>query len=94
VKGLRTAELLLRRSSYSTKPLEDALVEAFGNSELFGAQDKDSGNKLKVGVTAVSSTGSKAYLLSNYNTIHRATQPSYIRFRPQALSQEVKVWEA
>lgn len=56
-------------SKYETRPLQEALMEAFSEDEyLFGGpRDTESYNSsIKVGVTATSTAGS-AVVLSNYN---------------------------
>ncbi|KAI1264025.1 hypothetical protein F5Y18DRAFT_418041 [Xylariaceae sp. FL1019] len=70
-RGIRHLEAAWKGSRYETKAFENALQEAFGDSPLFGSLPQHPGtNKLsplKVAVLAVSGSGTKANILSNYN---------------------------
>jgi hypothetical protein len=95
----RHVQLLVKKSKYESRPLNQALKSTFtSDSVLFGrpaAQDR-----LKVAVTATSGSGSQAYVMSNYNTKNRRSSKderkgaSYIRYRPDNPSNEIKIWEA
>ncbi|KAI9158039.1 Calcium-independent phospholipase A2-gamma [Paramyrothecium foliicola] len=102
IQGLRYVEVMIKKSRYETKPLEDALRATFGEDKLFGKREKNGVRRLKVAVTAVSEAGQRAYVLSNYNVRNYATSSSassgpkldYQRYRTQRPEDELKVWEA
>jgi hypothetical protein len=55
-------------TKYRTKPIEDALQEAFGRELLFGGSHDDASSYfVKVAATAATETGDQAVLLTNYN---------------------------
>jgi hypothetical protein len=100
---IKHIQLLLKRSKYETKTLVSALQEAFNqDSVLFRPQAHEPFHRLKVAVTATSSSGSKSYVLSNYNTKNSGSELgdrqntglSYVRYRPDLPGDEIKVWEA
>ena len=56
------------RSKYRTKPLEKALLQAFGDESMFGGVPEDmSGSARKVAVTAATETGEEVVIFTNYN---------------------------
>lgn len=59
-------------SRYDTRPLQDALIEVFGDSQyLFGGQreaKEAGGMEVKVAVTATSAAGSSV-VFANYNRL-------------------------
>ncbi|KAI4204204.1 MAG: hypothetical protein LQ350_001395 [Teloschistes chrysophthalmus] len=76
-------------SQYETRPLEEALVGAYGEEDfLFGGSrfllDGDDGNNAKVGVVTTSATNLPV-ILTNYN---RSCSEK------QKLQSELKIWEA
>lgn len=81
-------------SIYETRPLQDALVEAFGDNQyLFGGKRDDPGSMdVKVAVTATSAAG-QGVVLANYNRLC-TEKLSYHFQRPDKLYGEVKTWEA
>lgn len=93
MKGIRRIQLLVKHSKYETTPLEAALVNSFGRAKLFDGEDSTA--RLRTAVTAVSSSGSRAWLLSNYNSLQGSGfKPDYHRYRPQSPEDEVLTWEA
>lgn len=95
---IKHVQLLMKKSKYETRALMSALQEAFKQDiVLFRPQANENLNRLKVAVTATSSSGSKPYVLSNYNTKNSGGQDSslfYVRYRPDSPGDEIKVWEA
>jgi hypothetical protein len=100
---IKHVQLLLKKSKYETRALVAALQEVFKpDSILFRPQANERVSRLKVAVTATSSSGSKSYVLSNYNTKNSGSGPgdrentslSYVRYRPNSPGDEIKVWEA
>ena len=86
--------MFVKYSKYETRPLEKALQSAFESDlPLFRSSTFDDTERLKVAVTATSASGSKAYVLSNYNAPH-STGMEYSRLRPNASVDEFYVWEA
>ena len=104
LQGYRHLQMFVKKSRYETKPLTSALHTAFTSRAcLFGQALPDGQPRpLKVAVTATSSSGSKSYVLSNYNTKNSSalrggrSGPSlpYMRYRPSQPEREMKVWEA
>ena len=103
IKGFRLVQIFVKKSRYETKPLQNALQHTFGSEEvLFDRIGKEHSRRLKVAVTTTSASGSKAYLLSNYNTKNTPsmqnresnTTPSYQRLRTTRRGNEMLVWEA
>ncbi|KAJ8132294.1 hypothetical protein O1611_g1330 [Lasiodiplodia mahajangana] len=100
--GIRHLELIIKRSKYETKPIEDELRSAFGESILFGNRQKNGCQRLKVAVAAVSEAGTKPLVISNYNTSDEfgsatfggKSKPNYGRYRPTRREDELSVWEA
>jgi len=97
--GLREIQLFFRNSAYESTSFENALKQTFTPDKvLFGSEEPPLPGRLKVAVTATSSSGEKAYLLSNYNTNHHSASHrnglEYIRYRSRLPAHEVKVWEA
>jgi len=100
---IKHVQLLMKKSKYETRALVSALQEAFKQDiVLFRPQATERHTRLKVAVTATSSSGSKPYVLSNYNTKNSGSGPgdrldsslSYVRYRPNSPGDEIKVWEA
>ena len=84
----------MKHSRYEAKPLEAALKEAFGEWDtLFGLRYSDQSPRLKVAVTATTSSGRRAVILSNYN-IRQIGPKKYTRYGPDDPSGEIFVWEA
>ncbi|KAI1771432.1 hypothetical protein F4818DRAFT_454557 [Hypoxylon cercidicola] len=85
-------------SKYQTLTLEKAFTSAFTDYlYLFGGErpDQRNGSSVKVAVTATSSDGTKAYVISNYNRRQQGHKPASYHFqRPESASAELKVWEA
>lgn len=101
LKFYKHLQVVVKKSKYESKPLVNALKNTFTSSTpLFGGRTSQS--RLKVAVTATSSSGSQAYVMSNYNTWNarntsegRKDIPvSYTRYRPFHPKNEIKVWEA
>jgi hypothetical protein len=93
VHVVRRVQLFVKHSKYETTPLEAALKQAFGHKMLFPYQA--SNESLRTAVIAVSSSGSKAWVLSNYNThAGRDRGPRYQRYRPGRPQDEIATWEA
>jgi hypothetical protein len=98
---VRYVQLFAKKSRYETKPLERALLESFGyETPLFGAR-ADALGRLNVAVTATTTSGNQAYVLSNYNTRAGRTNSGredsltlYRRYRPNQQRDELRVWEA
>lgn len=95
----RHVQLLVKKSKYESRPLNAALRSTFtSDSALFRC--RTSQDRLKVAVTATSSSGSQAYVMSNYNTKNTRNSKddrkgaSYTRYRPDQPYNEIKVWEA
>ncbi|KAF7536915.1 hypothetical protein G7054_g4138 [Neopestalotiopsis clavispora] len=84
-------------SKYQTSTLEDALKAAFPSDlNLFGgARPASSSTPAKVAVTTASISANNTYLLTNYNHPRASPKQKHYQFqRPEALSSELKVWEA
>ena len=81
-------------SRYKTKPLHDALQEAFQNDLLFGGdRTHASGYDVKVSVTSTDAVGKKAIILANYSR-HGQDALNWNFQRPDDPALEMKVWEA
>jgi hypothetical protein len=110
-KGQKTSiikhlQLLVKKSKYETKSIQKSLQSAFTkDTVLFGSRQRGSTWIPRVAVTATSSSGSKAYVLSNYNTrnLNASSETAdsktdssvpYSRYRPNHPYDEIKVWEA
>ena len=53
---------------YKTRPIEEALQEAFRDEHLFGgSHDEPSSYYTKVAITATTETGDQAVIFANYN---------------------------
>ncbi|KAI8948038.1 hypothetical protein F4801DRAFT_474669 [Xylaria longipes] len=99
---IRHLQLLIKRSKYETRPIEDALRSAFGDGNLFGNRQKNGSQRLKVAVAAVSEAGTRSLVLSNYNANDDSGSPifgeksksNYERYRPTRREDELRVWEA
>lgn len=94
VPGLGWIMSNYNHSKYETQPLQEALLEAFGeNQYLFGGQRAETGAiNAKVAVTATSSAGT-SILLANYNRLCSEKLP-YEFYRPERHIEELKTWEA
>lgn len=58
----------MQQSYYKSKPLEEALKLAFGESLLFGGPTSKSSTAIRVAVTSTSADENRPVILSNYNT--------------------------
>ncbi|KAI0433875.1 acyl transferase/acyl hydrolase/lysophospholipase [Xylaria sp. FL1042] len=102
VHGFRHLQLLIQRSKYETKPIENPLQDALGDESLFGNRLKNGSHRLKVAVTTVTDAGTQALVLSNYNATDSSTsdtsseksKPKYRRYRPTRPEDELTAWEA
>ncbi|ETI24750.1 hypothetical protein G647_04120 [Cladophialophora carrionii CBS 160.54] len=93
VHVIREVQLFVKHSKYETTPLETQLKQAFGDRTLFPKHRSE--DRLKTAVIAVSSSGSRAWVLSNYNTHPgRGRGPPYQRYRPSRPRDEILTWEA
>lgn len=94
VPGLGWIVSNYNHSRYETQPLQEALLEAFGEDQyLFGGQRAETGTiGAKVAVTATSSAGT-AIVLANYNRLSSEKLP-YQFYRPEKQIGELKTWEA
>ncbi|KAM7198241.1 hypothetical protein V8F20_006268 [Naviculisporaceae sp. PSN 640] len=95
---LKYAAMVHHKSLYKTKPLEEALKEAFdADTALFGGQFQSSGeiSDIKVAVTSTTAAENHPVIMTNYN-IARVEKDdcSYQRSRAQSSGAELKVWEA
>lgn len=93
--SVRYVQLFVKHSKYETAPLERALKVAFdAKTRLFPANI--SHGRLKTAVTAVSSSGSNAWVLSNYATLpgQEGRGPRYKCYRPNRPQDELRTWEA
>ena len=90
VAGLTQAATLNHGSRYKTKPLHDALREAFGEEQLYGGPRKAfNAYDTKVAVTATSGTGQRAVVLANYSR-QEENEPNY-KFE---FPHDLQIWEA
>lgn len=85
-------------SRYETKPLEQALREAYGEESLFGGvRDLSDNNGVdrttKVAVTTTTTNG-KVFLLTNYNRINSDDSSAYQFHRAEKPHREILIWEA
>lgn len=94
VPGLGWIVSNYNHSRYETQPLQEALLEAFGEEQyLFGGQRAEMGViNAKVAVTATSSAGT-AIVLANYNRLC-SEKLAYQFYRPEKQNGELKTWEA
>ena len=90
VAGLTQAATLNHGSKYKTKPLHEALREAFGEEQLYGGPRKAfSAYDTKVAVTTTSGTGQRAMVLANYSR-QEENEPNY-KFE---FPHDLQIWEA
>jgi patatin-like phospholipase/acyl hydrolase len=64
-----------KSSKYKTRPLKEALKEAFQDDQLFGGVCEDARYQRKVAVVSTSETGQRAVILTNYNRLQREAEP-------------------
>ncbi|EUC48828.1 hypothetical protein COCMIDRAFT_2285 [Bipolaris oryzae ATCC 44560] len=82
------------RSKYKTKPLQSALLQAFGDEAMFGGVPEDmSGSARKVAVTAATETGEEVVIFTNYNRTSKSGV-GYRLVRPDDPNNGLKVREA
>ena len=93
--GIKQLQKYMKRSTYETRPLEEALRRVFSPEQpLFGMRNSPGADRLNVAVTAASGTGGHGYILSNYNTNTSAKIARCHRYRPDSSESELRVWEA
>ena len=80
-------------SKYETQPLQEALIETFGEDQyLFGGRRSNPGSMdIKVAVTATSAAGNPV-VLANYNRLCLEKLQYHFQ-RPEKLTAELRVWE-
>ena len=93
IPGLGNLISHYNHSKYETRPLQEALIEAYSEDEyLFGGSRLHtalSGADVKVAVTSTSAAGS-AVVLANYNRLcSEKRECSWSLYYPQRLSTEV-----
>jgi hypothetical protein len=82
------------KSRYKTKPLEEILLECFGEEAMFGGvPDIPSGYLRKVAVTAATGAGERAVIFTNYNRAND-TKVGYQLIRQDDPDHDLKIREA
>ncbi|KAK8254092.1 hypothetical protein IWZ00DRAFT_435915 [Phyllosticta capitalensis] len=83
------------QSIYETKPLQEALIEAFGKDDFLfgGSRTAHHSSSVKVAVTTTSAATGTPVVISNYNRPNSG-KLSYHFQRPEDLQSELKIWEA
>jgi len=98
IKGISSIVQLHFGGMYETRPLEDALQEAFGTGEyFFGGKRSAEGShhSAKVAVTSTTAAGVRATVLANYNRVSDESTPKLYSFqRSESEMGEFKIWEA